>query len=102
MAMYDEANLKKLPKLGALAAPAWDAFLKFDQAALADGAIPKKYKELMAVAVALTTQCSYCIDIHAKAARKEGATDEELAETTFVAAAIRAGGAITHATHFVD
>lgn len=39
--MYNEANLKTLPKLGALAAPAWEAFVKFDQAALADGDTPK-------------------------------------------------------------
>lgn len=100
--MYDANNLKKLPKLGSHAPAAWDAFREFDKAALADGAIPKKYKELMAVAVALTTQCPYCIEIHAKAARKAGATEEELAETAFVSAALRAGGAITHATHFVD
>ena len=100
--MYDSSNLKKLPTLGAHAQAAWDAFVNFDKAALADGAIPKKYKELMAVAVALTTQCPYCIDIHAKAARKAGASEEELAETAFVAAALRAGGAVTHATHFVQ
>lgn len=100
--MYDANNLKKLPTLGSHAQPAWDAFLNFDKAAFAEGAIPKKYKELMAVAVALSTQCPYCIEIHSKAARKAGATEDELAEAAFVSAAIRAGGAITHATHFVQ
>jgi len=99
--MYDLNQMKKLPTLGSKAPEAWKTFVAFDQAALADGAIPKKYKELMAVAVALTTQCPYCIDIHGKAARKAGATDEELAEVAFVAAALRAGGAITHATHLL-
>jgi len=97
--MYDMNNMKKLPALGAKAPDAWQTFKDFDKAALADGAIPRKYKELMAVAVALTTQCAYCIEIHGQAARKAGATDAELAEVTFVAAALRAGGAITHATH---
>lgn len=97
--MYDLKNIKKLPKLGSKASEAWQTFLAFDKAALADGAIPKKYKELIAVAVALTTQCPYCIDIHADAARMAGASDEELAEASFVAAALRAGGAVTHATH---
>ncbi|MBX9627463.1 MAG: carboxymuconolactone decarboxylase family protein, partial [Gemmataceae bacterium] len=73
----------------------------FDAAAMKDGAIPAKYKELMAVAVALTTQCPYCIDIHARKARAAGCTDAELAEAGLVAAALRAGGAITHATHTV-
>ncbi len=99
--MYDNNNIKKLPKLGSKASEAWQAFLAFDKAALADGAIPKKYKELIAVAVALTTQCPYCIDIHADAARRAGASDEELAEASFVAAALKAGGAVTHATHLV-
>ena len=99
--MYDPDNLKKLPTLGAHAEAAWKGFLEFDKAAMADGTIPKKYKELMAVAVALTTQCPYCIDVHSKAARKAGASEAELAEAAFVAAAIRAGGAVTHATHFV-
>jgi AhpD family alkylhydroperoxidase len=53
----------------------------------------------MAVAVALTTQCPYCIQVHARAARSAGATDEMLAETATIAAAMRAGGAITHASH---
>jgi AhpD family alkylhydroperoxidase len=100
--MYDNKNIKKLPKLGSKASEAWQTFLAFDKAALADGAIPKKYKELIAVAVALTTQCPYCIDIHADAARRAGASDEELAEASFVAAALRAGGAVTHATHLIE
>ena len=99
--MYESNNIKKLPKLGSKASEAWQTFLAFDKAALADGAIPKKYKELMAVAVALTTQCPYCIDIHAGAARNAGASDEELAEAGFVAAALRAGAAVTHATHLM-
>ncbi|MGB4067187.1 MAG: carboxymuconolactone decarboxylase family protein [Nitrospira sp.] len=99
--MYEMANIKKLPKLGSQASEAWQTFVAFDKAALADGAIPKKYKELMAIAVALTTQCPYCIEIHADAARKAGASEEELAETGFVAAALRAGAAVTHATHLI-
>lgn len=99
--MYETANIKKLPKLGSKASEAWQTFLAFDKAALADGAIPKKYKELMAIAVALTTQCPYCIEIHADAARKAGASEEELAEAGFVAAALRAGAAVTHATHLI-
>jgi len=53
----------------------------------------------MAVAVALTTQCPYCIEIHTRNARKAEATEQELAEATLVAAALRAGGAMTHGTH---
>lgn len=100
--MYDMNNIKKLGSLGKNAESAMKAFATLDEAALADGAIPKKYKELMAVAVALTTQCPYCLEIHKKHAVDAGATQEELAETTFVAAALRAGAAVTHGTHLMD
>ena len=99
--MYSLDNLKKLPKLGTLAPEATSAFWAFDKAALADGAIPKKYKELMAITVALTTQCPYCIELHRDAARKAGATEQELAEAIHVAAALRAGAAITHGSHLL-
>jgi AhpD family alkylhydroperoxidase len=99
--MYDMKNLENLKKLETRAPEAWKAFAAFDKAALADGAIPRKYKELMALAVALTTQCPYCLEIHRQSALKAGATADELAEVTFVAAALRAGAAVTHGTHLV-
>ena len=100
--MYDMKNLTKLKKLGGLAPEAFKAFVAFDEAAFQEGAIPLKYKELMAVAVALTTQCPYCIEVHTKKAKKAGASEQELAETTLVAAALRAGGAVTHGTHTLE
>ena len=100
--MYDMKNLTKMKKLGELAPEAFQGFVAFDKAAFEDGAIPLKYKELMAVAVALTTQCPYCIEIHGKKARKAGATEQELAETTLIAAALRAGGAVTHGLHTLE
>ncbi|HEC60389.1 hypothetical protein LCGC14_0907470 [marine sediment metagenome] len=99
--MYDMANIDKLGKLGELSGDAMKAFQALDKAALADGAIPKKYKELMALAVALTTQCPYCLEIHKAEAKKAGATEQELAETIFVATALRAGAALTHGTHLL-
>ena len=97
--MYTKSNLGRLKKMDALAPEVMKAFWAFDKAALADGAIPVKYKELIAVAVAHTTQCPYCIDIHAGNARKAGATEAELVEAAMVSAALRAGAAVTHATH---
>ena len=100
--MYDMNNLKKIDALGKSANNAMQAFQVLDQTALADGEIPKKYKELMAIAVALTTQCPYCLEIHRKHAIEAGATEEELAETTFVATALRAGAAVVHGTHLME
>ena len=100
--MYDMKNLQKFKKLGELAPEAFKAFVAFDAAAFQGGVIPLKYKELMAIAVALTTQCPYCIELHRRKAKEAGATEQELAETTLVAAALRAGGAMTHGTHTLD
>jgi AhpD family alkylhydroperoxidase len=97
--MYNKQSLTRIKKLNELAPEVMKAFWAFDKLAVAAGTIPVKYKELIAFAVALTTQCPYCIDIHSGNARKAGATDAEIAEAAIVAAALRAGGAITHATH---
>jgi len=48
---------------------------------------------LIALAVAHTTQCVYCIEVHTKNAKKAGASKEEVVEAVFLAAALRAGGA---------
>ncbi len=97
--MYNKENLTKLKKMDGLAPEVMKAFWAFDKAATAEGEIPVKYKELIAVAVALTTQCPYCIDIHSGNARKAGATEAEIVEAAMVAASLRAGAAVTHATH---
>ncbi len=97
--MYDMNNIKKLRKFAELAPGAWQGFVAFDKAAMADGALPAKTKELIAVAVAMTTQCPYCIEIHGERARAAGCSEAELAEAVLVAAALRAGAAVTHGTH---
>jgi AhpD family alkylhydroperoxidase len=81
-------------------APAdFEAWLNLNKiTAREDGAIPRKYRELIATAVACAIQCPYCIEAHAGAAKVAGASREELVEATMLAAAIRAGGAAMHGT----
>ncbi len=75
------------------------AFRNFNQEIFEkESALPRKVKELIAIAIAHTTQCPYCIESHVKAAAKAGATRSEIAEAIFVAAALRAGGAFAHST----
>lgn len=97
--MYDMKNLRRLKVLDEHAPDAMKAFWAFDKQAFADGALSELDKQLIAVAVALTTQCPYCLDLHVSAARKAGADDAQLSEVAVVAAAMRAGAAVTHATH---
>jgi AhpD family alkylhydroperoxidase len=102
MLNYDAANMKKLRKMAVLAPAGMKAYQALSDAAMAAGAIPVKYKELMALAVAFTTQCPYCIDFHGKKAKEAGATEQEITEAALVSAALRAGASITHATHALD
>jgi AhpD family alkylhydroperoxidase len=74
------------------------AFDAFGKAVFADGALPAKTKQIIAVAVAHVTQCPYCINGHTKAALRAGATPEELMEAVWVAAQMRGGGAYAHST----
>jgi AhpD family alkylhydroperoxidase len=91
------ADMALAQQLIALAPIEARAFLGFDHAAKRiEGAIPPKTREWIAIAVALTTQCAYCLDVHASAAKKLGTTREELAEIALIAAAVRAGATVGH------
>lgn len=94
---HQHADLSLLGELRKLDGPGFEGFVALDKTvARTDGAIPPKYRELIALGVALTTQCPYCLDVHTANAKKAGATREELAETVHIAAALRAGAALTH------
>src|SRR4030088_2216656 len=94
---HDASDLKLLRDMRKLAPKDFEAWLNLNAiVAREDGAIPKKYRELIAIAVACTTQCPYCIEAHAKGAKAAGASREEIVEASLVAAALRAGGATTH------
>lgn len=93
----DPADLLLATELAGLAPAEVQAFFAFDRSAKrADGAIPPKTREWIALAVALTTQCGYCLDVHARAAKRLGTTREELAEIAMIAAAVRAGATAAH------
>ena len=94
---HDPADLKLLREMKQLAPNDFGAWVGLDKiVGREDGAIPRKYRELIALAVACTTQCPYCLEVHAKAAKAAGATREEVAEASLLAAALRAGAAATH------
>ena len=63
-----------------------EAFQAFSRQVFADGALPEKTKQLIAVAVAHVTQCPYCIRSHTRIALREGATEQEIMEVIWVAA----------------
>jgi AhpD family alkylhydroperoxidase len=96
MQFHDVDVKTQFKKMRELVPEAYRAFLEFDQKAFKDGAIPAKTKELIALGIAQITQCPWCIDAHTKKAAVAGASDAEIAETTFVAMAMAAGAAWSH------
>ena len=95
---HDPADVRLLREMRKLAPADYEAWYGLNSIVARDGAIPKKYRELIAVAVACTTQCPYCIEAHAKGAKAAGASREEVVEASLLAAALRAGGAAMHGT----
>ena len=94
---HDPADLKLLKDMSKLAPTEFNAWFGLDKiVGREDGKIPRKYRELIALGVAFTTQCPYCIEVHTKAAKKAGASRAEVTETAMLAAALRAGAAATH------
>lgn len=101
-ALYQKSYFNRLGELSDLAPDAFKAFVQFDKAALAEGKLSRKLKELIAIAVAHTTGCPYCIDVHVKAGKSLEVTKEEMAESILVATALKAGSALAHGVNALN
>ncbi len=100
--MYPKATPALAEERSRLAPGPAKAFRAFSQSVFAEGAIPAKTKQLIAVAVAHVTQCPYCIRSHTRTALRQGATGEEIMEAIWVAAEMRAGGSYAHSALALD
>jgi AhpD family alkylhydroperoxidase len=100
--LYPAATLEIAKKREQLAPETLNAWRAFSRQVFADGALPAKTKDLIAIAVAHVTQCPYCIRAHTKSALAKGATDKEIMEAIWVAAEMRAGGAVAHSALAID
>ncbi len=77
-------------------------FGSLSRAALAPGALDEKTKELIAMAIAVSTRCDDCIGFHAKALVRLGATPEELREMLGVAVYMGGGPSLMYASHAIQ
>ena len=100
--MFPQPTRELAEHRGRLAPKPAEAFKAFSRSVFADGAIPARTKQLIAVAAAHVTQCPYCIRAHTKTAMRHGATPEEIMEAVWVAAEMRAGAAYAHSTLALD
>ena len=96
---HDPSDVKLLRDMRTLAPADFEAWLGLNSITKReDGAIPRKYRELIAIAVSCTTQCPYCLEAHTRGAKAAGATREEVAEAALLAAGGGGGGGPTHGT----
>jgi len=100
--LYPASTLEIAKKREQLAPETLKSWRTFSRQVFADGALPAKTKDLIAIAVAHVTQCPYCIRAHTKSALQKGATEEEIMEAVWVAAEMRAGAAIAHSALAID
>lgn len=100
--IYPSATKEFIEQRKSLAPKTAEAFKVFSQSVFAEGALPAKTKQLIAIAVAHVTQCPYCIRGHTNLALEKGATPQEIMEAIWVAAEMRAGGAYAHSLLALD
>jgi 4-carboxymuconolactone decarboxylase len=93
---YEEKDLDRFPEIGKHRPDLYDSFMNYYQGVMAAGALTVRDKALIALAVAHTVQCPYCIDAYTRAALSSGSNLEEMTEAIHVAAAIRGGAALIH------
>lgn len=92
----------RIGEIGKAAPETLRGFQALDQAAGKGGHLDAKTRELIALAVAVTTRCDGCITVHTDAALKQGATKEEIAEALSVAVALNAGAAMVYSARVMD
>ena len=80
----------------------YEPFLSLEEKAFTDGALGKKYKELMALSISLVTKCEPCIEWHVRQAHLAGAADEEIYETIDVAIEMGGGPAAAYARYALN
>lgn len=93
---YDSQHLAEFGKIADGSPELGKKFFDYYGAVFADGALTAREKSLIALAVAHTVQCPYCIDAYTQASLEKGSNLEQMTEAVHVAAAIRGGASLVH------
>lgn len=99
---YSEGLRARGKELSALHPELMKGFSALSRGASTTRYLDAKTREMIALAVAVTTRCEGCIDAHVRKARAAGASKEEVAEALGVAIALNAGAALTYSLHVLD
>jgi 4-carboxymuconolactone decarboxylase len=93
---YCPHDLSKFAEMGKNRPELWAKYMEYYNAVFADGALTEREKALIALAVAHSVQCPYCIDAYTNACLEKGADLDQMTEAVHVANAIRGGSSLVH------
>ena len=99
---YKSELLKTIPEFGKLTPDSLKGYQTLSAANSKDSHLGEKTRQLISLAVAVTTHCDGCIVFHTDAALKAGATREEISEALGVAIAMNAGAAFVYSLRVMD
>ncbi len=99
---YDPADLRKFGKISEWNEALGEKFFEYYNAVFQEGALTEREKSLIALAVAHTEQCPYCIDAYTKDGLQRGVTKEEMMEAVHVGAAIKSGATLVHGVQMMN
>lgn len=99
---YIEEDLKKFGDIREFQEELGDKFFDWYNAVFKEGALTKREKALIALAVSHAVQCPYCIEAYTKGSLENGADEEQMMEAVHVASAIRGGASLAHGVQMMN
>jgi alkylhydroperoxidase/carboxymuconolactone decarboxylase family protein len=99
---YNSEDLKKFGNVGEFQKELADKFFGYYNEVFKDSALTAREKSLIALAVAHTVQCPYCIDAYSNDAYEKGWSEAQMMEAVHVATAIRGGSSLVHSVQMMN
>ena len=99
---FKPADLKKFGEITDFQKEYGDKFFEYYNEVFKEGALTAREKALIALAVAHTIQCPYCIDAYSSTCLKKGADEEQMMEAVHVAAAMKSGATLVNSVQMMN
>ncbi len=99
---YDSSDLKKFGEITEWSEELGSKFFEYYGKVFEEGTLTAREKSLIALAVAHTEQCPYCIDAYTKDGLQKGITKEQMMEAIHVGAAIKSGATLVHGVQMMN
>lgn len=99
---FNPEDLKKFGNITEFQKELGEKFFDYYGSVFKEGALTEREKSLIALAVAHTVQCPYCIDAYSSTCLQKGADEEQMMEAVHVAAAIKSGATLVNSVQMMN